>query len=170
MFPAVTQNNTTDFLLKKPVFLSPPVCRSHLAPHHVEQPYHCSQFQEAPRVFWKSQLCEQQVWVVSAPQRRERVCSVRCRSNQCAPVLFVLDVKSSKTSLLWVSLYFHFKHHIYFASILTLSLFTGWMCMKMGRPPDDVSTAPVLQPFHGWDFGPQCFSDLGISSQTRTSN
>lgn len=37
------------------------LCRSSLAPHHVDQSHHGSQFQEAPRVCWKSELRQQQV-------------------------------------------------------------------------------------------------------------
>lgn len=60
------------------ICLSHCCCRSCLAPHHVDEPHHRSQFQEAPRVCRKSELREQQVWAVSAAQRREwvRYCEI----------------------------------------------------------------------------------------------
>lgn len=51
--------------------------RSRLAPHHVDQPHHRRQFQEAPGVCRTGELCQQQVWAVPAAEGREWVCEPR---------------------------------------------------------------------------------------------
>lgn len=97
--------------------------RSRHAPFHVDQPHHCSQFQEAPRVLWSSDFGEQQVRVVSAPERGERV-------NKSLTFYSLFILKAVNLGFIYLFL-----------------IFTGWTFMKMEKPLDNVATDLSHLPF-----------------------
>lgn len=152
-----------DQLTTSSVALSHCCFRSRLAPHHVDKPHHCCQFQEASRVHWKSELREQQVWVVPAAQRRERVCNCQIPIT-CHPV--ILTVSTFWTHIP-ISLLCFKQDDIWKLTILYIKL-DIFPVYRMDVHENGKATRWCLNgltatpPCQGWDCGPQCFSDLVV--------